>query len=213
MKIRWLGHSCFLLTSASGVRVLTDPFNPQIGYPAPAVEAELVTISHQHDDHNYARVVKGKFTRIEKAGSYNLAGIEIKAVSTFHDEAGGSKRGQNLVFRLLIDGLALVHCGDLGHPLTPDQAHALGAVDVLLVPVGGFYTIDPAAALQVKNQLQPALTIPMHFKTPVLDFPIQTVEPFLKLVGGGTRAGQTEIEVTAATLPQMAGVIVLDYPH
>lgn len=213
MKIRWLGHSCFLLTSASGVRVLTDPFDPHIGYPAPAVEADIVTISHQHSDHNYTRVVKGKFKAIEKAGSYTMSGIEIKAVPTFHDEAGGSKRGQNLVFRLLIDGLAVVHCGDLGHPLTPDQVLALGTVDVLLVPVGGFYTIDPAAALQVKNQLQPTLTIPMHFKTPALDFPIQTVEPFLKLVGSGRQAGQTEIEVSTATLPQQAGVVVLDYPQ
>lgn len=213
MKIRWLGHSCFLLTSAGGTRVVLDPFDPKIGYPAPAVEADLVTISHQHSDHNFTQVLKGNFTKFEKAGTYSAAGIEIKAVPTFHDEAGGAKRGQNLVFRLVIDGLSIVHCGDLGHPLAPEQVQALAPVDVLLVPVGGHYTIDPAAALAVKNQLQPVLTVPMHFKTGALDFPIQTVEPFLKLAGGGRQAGQGEIEVTTATLPQLAGVVVLDYPR
>ena len=212
MKIQWLGHSCFLLTSASGVRVLTDPFDPQIGYPAPAVEADIVTTSHQHSDHNYTAVVKGNFTTVKTAGTLTLKGIEILGVPTFHDEAGGRQRGQNLLFRLTIDGLRILHCGDLGHALTPEQVKAVGAVDVLLVPVGGHYTVDAAAALGVMRALKPTVTIPMHFKTPVLDFPITTVEPFLKAAGGGRQAGQSQVELTAEHLAQQAGVLVLDYP-
>ena len=213
MIIQWLGHSCFLLTSADGVRVLTDPFDPQIGYPAPAVEADIVTTSHQHSDHNYTAVVKGNFTTVKNAGALTLKGIEILGVPTFHDEAGGRQRGQNLLFRLTIDGLRVLHCGDLGHALTPEQLQAVGAVDVLLVPVGGHYTVDAATALEVMRALRPTVTIPMHFKTPALDFPITTVEPFLKAAGGGRQAGQSEVELTAEHLAQQAGVLVLDYPH
>ena len=213
MKIQWLGHSCFLLTSASGVRVLTDPFDPQIGYPAPAVEADIVTTSHQHSDHNYTAVVKGNFATVKNAGAVTLKGIEILGIPTFHDDTAGRQRGQNLLFRLTIDGLRILHCGDLGHALTPEQVNAVGAVDVLLVPVGGHYTVDAATALAVMRALHPTVTIPMHFKTPVLDFPIATVEPFLKAVGGGRQAGQSQVELTSANLAQQAGVLVLDYPH
>ena len=213
MIIQWLGHSCFLLTSADGVRVLTDPFDPQIGYPAPAVEADIVTTSHQHSDHNYTAVVKGNFTTVKNAGALTLKGIEILGVPTFHDEAGGRQRGQNLLFRLTIDGLRVLHCGDLGHALTPEQLQAVGAVDVLLVPVGGHYTVDAATALEVMRALRPTVTIPMHFKTPALDFPITTVEPFLKAAGGGRQAGQNQVELTSANLSQQAGVLVLDYPR
>lgn len=213
MIIQWLGHSCFLLTSAGGVRVLTDPFDPKIGYPAPAVEADIVTTSHQHSDHNYTAVVKGNFTTVKTAGSVTLKGIEILGVPTFHDEASGGQRGQNLLFRLTIDGLKVLHCGDLGHALTSEQVQAVGAVDVLLVPVGGHYTVDAAAALAVMRALHPTVTIPMHFKTPALDFPITTVEPFLKAAGGGRQAGSKQVELTSANLAQQAGVLVLDYPH
>lgn len=212
MKIQWLGHSCFLLTAEDGTRVLNDPFNPEIGYPAPAVEAEIVTTSHQHDDHNYTKVVKGKFTVVSSAGKHTVKGIEILGVPTFHDEAGGSKRGMNLVFRIAIDGIAVVHCGDLGHPLTAEQAQLLGPVDVLLLPVGGYYTIDHIEARQVMDALKPRLTVPMHFKTPSINFPIQPVEPFLALVGGGMRAGTMAIEVDQASLAQEPKIVVLDYP-
>jgi len=212
MKIQWLGHACFLLTSSSGVRVLTDPFDPSVGYPVPSVEADIVTTSHQHSDHNYTQAVKGAFQLINSAGSYSVKGIDVLGVDTFHDDAGGAKRGKNLIFRFTIDGLTVAHCGDLGHPLSPEQAQAVGPVDVLIVPVGGYYTIDALTAKGVAEQLKARLTVPMHFKTPVMDFPITTVDPFIEAMGGAQRAGTTEIEVTRASLPAQAGVIVLDFP-
>lgn len=213
MKIQWLGHACFYLTTSDGVRVLTDPFNPSVGYPVPAVEADIVTNSHQHSDHNYNQAVHGSYKLIDRAGNYTEKGVEIVGVDTFHDEDGGSKRGKNLVFRFTVDGLNVVHCGDLGHALTPEQVKAIGAVDVLIIPVGGFYTIDAKTAKQVVEQLKPSLTVPMHFKTPVMDFPIMTVDPFAELMGGVQHAGATEIEVTRESLPKQAGVIVLDFPE
>lgn len=213
MKIQWLGHACFLLTSEDGVRVLTDPFDPKVGYPPPAVAADIVTASHQHSDHNYTQVVKGKFTYVEQPGETTLRGIAIRGIPTFHDEASGSERGQNIMFRFTIDGLSVLHCGDLGHELSPAQAQAAGPVDVLIIPVGGYYTIDAPTAVKVMKQLNPSLTIPMHFRTPVMGFPIETEEPFLKLVGGGRRAGSMEIEVKKESLRAQAGVVVLAYPR
>ena len=212
MKIQWLGHACFLLVSEDGVRVLTDPFDATVGYPAPAVAADIVTTSHQHSDHNYIQVVRGKFAVIDCAGETTLRGIGIKGIATYHDDTHGSQRGQNLLFRFTIDGLNVLHCGDLGHALTPEQVQAIGPVDVLIVPVGGHYTIDAATAVKVREQLNPALTIPMHFHTPAINFPIATVDPFLQATGGGKQLGKMEIEVSRESLKEQ-GVIVLDYPR
>ena len=213
MKIQWLGHACFLLVSQDGVRVLTDPFDPKVGYPVPAIAADIVTTSHQHSDHNYTQAVQGTFSVVDKAGESTLRGITIKGIPSFHDGTQGSQRGQNILFRFTMDGLNILHCGDLGHALTPEQVQAVGPVDVLIIPVGGHYTIDAATAVTVMQQLHPALTIPMHFLTPAMNFPIETVEPFLQAAGGGKQAGKMEIEVDKASLQEQAGVVVLDYPR
>jgi L-ascorbate metabolism protein UlaG (beta-lactamase superfamily) len=213
MKITWLGHACFLFESSAGVRVLTDPFDPSVGYPAPAVAADIVTTSHAHSDHNYTRVVQSKFTVVDCPGETTVCGIPIKGIATFHDDAQGKMRGSNLIFRFTIDGLSVVHCGDLGHLLSAQQVQAIGPVDVLIIPVGGYYTIDAPTAANVMKQLHPALTIPMHFRTPAINFPIQTVDPFLKAAGGGKQVGKPEIEVTAESLKNDCGVVVLEYPR
>ncbi|MDR3589022.1 MAG: MBL fold metallo-hydrolase [Negativicutes bacterium] len=211
MKIKWLGHSCFLLTSSDGVRLAIDPFNEAVGYKVPDEEADIVTTSHDHFDHNYIQAIKGKFKHINKPGRYSEKGIGILGIPTFHDEAKGAKRGQNIVFKYTIDGINVCHCGDLGHPLTAGQAKELGPVDVLLVPVGGFYTIDPTEAAGVVNMLQPTVIIPMHFKTPVIEFPIVGVDEFLAKMGGGKKLGAQELELTGANLASFAGVVVLDF--
>jgi L-ascorbate metabolism protein UlaG (beta-lactamase superfamily) len=211
MKIKWLGHSCFLLTSSDGVRLVTDPFNEQVGYKVPAVEADIVTTSHDHYDHNYVQALKGNFKHINKPGRYSERGVGIVGIPTFHDEAKGSKRGQNIIFKFSIDGINVCHCGDLGHVLTAEQAKELGPVDVLLVPVGGFYTIDHNEAAAVIKTLQPAVIIPMHFKTAVMDFPIAGVDKFLDRMGGGKETGKQEIELTRENIGIFAGVVVLSF--
>lgn len=212
MKIQWLGHSCFLITAQSGVRVLTDPFNDKVGYPLPSVKADIVTVSHHHGDHDYTAVVKGWYTVYDSPGKFFLKGVDILGLATYHDAQQGAQRGKNTVFRLTVDGVNIVHCGDLGHLLEPAQIAELGRVDVLLLPVGGHYTIDSAQALELMRALKPALTIPMHFKTPAIGFPIRPVDDFLQAAGGGRQAGSTEIELDPQNLAEAGGIVVLDYP-
>jgi len=212
VKIQWLGHACFLITSQSGVRVLSDPFDDSVGYPLPAVEADIVTISHHHFDHNNLSVVKGDFTVFDAPGQFSAMGIDILGIATFHDDQQGAQRGNNTVYRLTVDGLNVVHLGDLGHPLSAEQRDSLGQVDVLLTPVGGHFTIDSQQAIDLMRALKPALTIPMHFKTDVCDFPIQPVNAFLDQAGGGRRASSTEIEIDPQQLTEADKIVVLDYP-
>ena len=213
MKIKWLGHACFLLTAESGVRVLADPFDDKVGYPLPQVEVDIVTVSHSHSDHSYTQALRGNFSVFDQAGLFECQGIGIQGFSTFHDAEQGAIRGLNLVFKITMDGISVLHCGDLGHILSVELAREIGRVDVLLVPVGGRYTIDCNQAFELTRLLNPAITIPMHYQTPVLTFPIQPVDPFLQAMGGGRSAGSQEITVSRETLKQQAGVVVLDYPR
>jgi L-ascorbate metabolism protein UlaG (beta-lactamase superfamily) len=211
MKIRWMGHACFLITDKGGTRVLTDPFDQSVGYPLPEVEADIVTVSHGHFDHNYTQAVKGDFEVVDAAGSFTVRGIPIKGVATYHDEEKGAKRGKNNVYIMEIDRLKVCHLGDLGHVLDDDTVKDIGPVDVLLIPVGGYYTIDAQTAVKVVGQLKPRLVIPMHFKTAVMNFPIVGVDDFLNKIGKGDRVGSNEIEVSAEDLGDTMQVKVLDF--
>jgi len=208
MKLKWFGHSCFLLTSDNGVRVLMDPYNEMIG-KLPMIEADIVTVSHQHGDHNNVKAVKGPSTVVDKSGAFNEDGIEISGVATAHDESGGSKRGKNIIFKISMDGINFCHCGDLGHLLTPEQISAVGKVDVLMLPVGGFFTIDADTASKVVKQLKPIVTIPIHYNTGHINLPIKGVEPFVKAMGGNVKKiGGREIELSSDELSKYAGMIV-----
>lgn len=211
VKIKWLGHACFLLSSDGGVKILTDPFDNTVGYEVPSVEADIVTTSHDHFDHNYVAAVKGNYEHICDAGKFDVKGIEITGVETFHDDKEGTKRGKNIVYKFNIDGINVCHCGDLGHVLLPDQIEKLGKVDVLLVPVGGTFTVNAVKAWEVVKQLNPVITIPMHFKTEVINFPIEDVDNFLSVAGKGTKIHKQEIEINKDNLSDFEGVIVLDY--
>jgi len=179
MRIKWLGHACFKITSSKGIRILTDPFDDNVGYPLPQVEADIVTISHNHYDHNFIDCVKGNFEVLNKVGNFYIKDINITGVHTYHDEEKGQKRGDNIVYVFDVDGIRVCHLGDLGHILTPAQVEMIGRVDVLLVPIGGIYTIDAEAAHAVVKLLNPKIVIPMHFKTDVLKFNLDPVEKFL----------------------------------
>jgi L-ascorbate metabolism protein UlaG (beta-lactamase superfamily) len=178
MRIDWLGHACFLITSSSGLRIITDPYEPNIGYSPINESADIVTVSHDHFDHNAVKEVKGNPEVVKKSAT--VKGINFKAVETFHDEAKGSKRGRNTVFVFEVDGVKICHMGDLGHIPSQEQLRELGEVNILLIPVGGFYTIDARQASEIVSILKPNIVIPMHYKTEKIDFPISGVEEFLK---------------------------------
>ena len=183
MRIRWFGHSCFLLEPSSGYpKILTDPFDDSVGYPIPNVEPDLITESHQHFDHNAHRFIKGKYDVLKRSGSFERDGIKITGILTYHDKSHGRERGENLVFRIEFpEGITVVHLGDLGHILDRKTVETLKPVNVLLIPVGGYFTIEPDEAKKVCEQLDPNIIIPMHYRTKYMNFPIKPVENFTRL--------------------------------
>ena len=182
MEIKWFGQSCFLITSENGTKILTDPFKNMLGYKLPEIEADIVSTSHNHSDHNNINAVKGSFTHVSELGTFVVNGIDIKGVATFHDKTLGGKRGKNTVYNFSIDGINICHCGDLGHVLTDTQINEIGTVDILLLPVGGRATIDALDAVQVMKQMNPAIVIPMHYRTKafgLLGFILEKVDKFI----------------------------------
>lgn len=210
MKIRWFGHACFELTALDGTKVLTDPFDESVGYMIPQVEVALVTVSHGHFDHAYLGGLRGRPRVLRTPGSYKEGTLKITTVRTHHDPSGGRLRGENLLFRFEDGDISLLHAGDLGHTLTAEHVAACGRVDVLLIPVGGTYTLDAEGAWRVVDQLKPRLVIPMHFRTDVLSFPLAPVEPFLEGRPHRRLASHT-VEVTSSTLPAETEIWVLQY--
>ena len=211
MKIKWLGHSCFLITTDRGIRIVTDPFDETVGYPVPAVEADIVTRSHDHFDHNHVEAVRGDFQLINGVGSFYVSDVHITGIKTYHDEVMGKKRGQNVVYVIEADDMRICHLGDLGHLLDDKTVDEIGPVDILLIPVGGTYTIDAETAVKVAAQLHPRLIIPMHYKTPVIDFPITGVDLFLGKLGAGDRVGSNELSVSRQDLTDGTQVKILEY--
>lgn len=211
MKLRWLGHACFLIESSKGTRIVTDPYDETVGYPVPALETDYVTVSHDHFDHNAVKALSGQAKVVNTAGEHQLGDVVATGTSTFHDEVSGAKRGSNIVFVLEVDGIRVCHLGDLGHIPSTEQVSSIGRVDVLLIPVGGTYTIDATAAATVTAMLDPKIVIPMHFRTKALSFPLDPVEPYLEKVGGGTRTGGTTLEIDPSDLRGPRRVYVLEY--
>ena len=178
-----IGHAKFLIELDNGMRIVTDPYDETCGYPVTPVPADVVLVSHGHHDHNAVQTIPGSPRVIDTAGEIRLDDdVVITAVEAFHDADRGAKRGRTLLFSIRAEGLNAVHLGDLGHLPTAEQCAALGKADVLMVPVGGFYTIDASMARQTTELLQTRIVLPMHYKTRVnADWPIAPVEEFIRL--------------------------------
>ncbi len=212
MRVTWIGHSCFLL-EGSGLRILTDPYqhgayDGGVRYLPVADAADVVTVSHSHPDHHSAAGVPGKPQVISTPGKHAVRGVEIMGVPAFHDAAGGKQRGAVVLFRIVLEGVAVVHLGDLGHLPDAGIVSALSPVNVLLLPVGGRpYTVSVEEAGQVMELFSPRLAIPMHYKTAGIDFPFAPVDDFLRGRAGVTRSASSSVEVTADGGP--SGILVL----
>lgn len=216
MKIKWYGHSAFLITTAKGVRIIIDPyqsgaFGGDLSYGKITDEADIVLSSHDHDDHNYTKDIKGRFTYVNKAGAFEEKGVRIRAVPTYHDGSKGSQRGKNLFFIVEADDLKVAHAGDLGHTLNEASVREIGTVDVLLLPVGGFFTVDASEATRIVEALKPRVTIPMHFKTEKCAFPITPVEDFTRGKERVREVRATETEFSKADLPGEPEIVVLHH--
>jgi L-ascorbate metabolism protein UlaG (beta-lactamase superfamily) len=215
LKIKYLGHAAFILASDDGRKILTDPYESgcyggALRYGPISEKVDVVTASHEHEDHFCLDGLPGGFEVIKTPGSHSAAGFTISGTKAYHDDSGGKERGRNIIFTFDIDGIRVTHLGDLGHGLSGEEAASIGKVDVLLVPVGGHFTIGPKEALGVIKALDPAVVIPMHYKTDVLDFPIAPVEDFLSLAGAHERAGASEIEINKDDLGSRR-IIVLEH--
>jgi L-ascorbate metabolism protein UlaG (beta-lactamase superfamily) len=211
MKIKWLGHSCFLITSKEGTRVITDPYavGGGINYSPIEETADVVVVSHGHGDHSNVSAVQGQPEVVRGDGIKTAKGIQFQGVATYHDDSQGKQRGPNTVFCFTLDGIKLCHLGDLGHVLDPQQVTEIDAVDILLVPVGGYFTIDASEASQVCNQLKPKVVIPMHFKTPKCVYPIAGVEDFIRGKKDVRSVAGSELDLEQEKLPAATEIVVL----
>jgi L-ascorbate metabolism protein UlaG (beta-lactamase superfamily) len=210
MEISWLGHSCFKLKGRKAT-VITDPYSPDLGYSLGKPVANIVTVSHQHPGHTYAKGVGGDPKAVTRPGEYEISGVLIIGIATFHDEDKGKIRGKNTVYLIEMDEISICHLGDLGHVLTNEQVEELGDIDVLLVPVGGGSTINAASATEIVRQLEPKIILPMHYKTEALKRELEPVTRFLKEIGVHDTTPQAKLSLTKSNLPLSSQVFLLEY--
>ncbi len=203
-----MGHSCFRIKGSQAV-VITDPFPPDLGYSLGKPTANIVTVSHQHPSHSYVQGIGGEPRTIHGPGEYEISGVLIIGVATFHDAEGGKKRGKNTVYLMEVDGISVCHLGDLGQVLTSEQVEEIGDVDVLLLPVGGVSTIGAAMAAEVIRQLEPQAVVPMHYKTPFVSRELDPVEKFLKEMGMGQIESRPKLSLSRTNLPVGTQVFLL----
>lgn len=182
MEITWYGQSCFRLRNR-GLSLMTDPYSPEIGIKLPRLTATVVTVSHEHEDHNYVKGVRGSPYVISGPGEYEVGGVFVFGVRTYHDAKEGAERGKNTAYLIEFEGVTVCHLGDLGHVLTQEQVEQLNGVNVLLIPVGGRTTLTGAKAAEVVGQLEPSIVIPMHYKIRGLEASLETANRFLKEMG------------------------------
>lgn len=190
MKIQYLGHSCFKLIESTGTTVITDPYGG-IGYELPkGLNADAVTVSHAHFDHNNVKALAGNPDIIDKEGIYELSGVEIKGIKSYHDDQNGRLRGENIIYKFRMDGLDICHLGDLGEACSAELLEMLLPVNILLIPVGGTYTLDGSLAKEYVDRIMPEIVIPMHYKTRSLSLDIDKADNFLDLFD------DDEVEIT-----------------
>lgn len=212
MKITWLGHACYLLENSVGKKLAIDPFNPSIGYNAPHVEADIVTKSHEHHDHNAVEQLKGNPIVISDIDKRCTHGYCIHGILSFHDDVEGAKRGKNKIFIYEVDHLRIAHLGDLGHMLSNVAVEKLGKIDILFIPVGSVYTIDGKKAAKLVEKINPKITIPMHYKTPKLNIDLRPVDDFLNYQNEYQQLNSNAVEITKDNINQFSPVIVLSTP-
>lgn len=218
MDINWLGHSSFQLRGKTA-KLVTDPFSSQmVGFKYPKIEADIITVSHGHDDHNATDQVMGINERkpfvIQGPGEYEIKGVSVFGLATFHDETSGSQRGKNTVYVIDFEGIKICHLGDLGHKLDDRQLTGMGDIDILLIPVGGFYTIDAKTAAEVVAQLDPKIVVPMHYFVNGMDAKgfsqVTPVEPFLTQMGVSSLAPLPKLTITKDKLPEQLQIVLLE---
>ena len=210
MEILWLGHSSFRIRGREAT-VVTDPCPPASGYNIGKPSADIVTISHPHDNHFYLKAIAGSPRVIQGAGEYEVHGAFITGVATYHDAQKGAARGPNTAYVIEMEDIKVGHLGDLGHTPSAEQAEELTGIDILLIPVGGQTTIDGAKAAEIVSLLEARIVIPMHYATEAFQGKLDPPDRFLKEMGATRLEPQPKLTVTRGTVPTDTQVVLLDY--
>jgi len=215
MKIEWIGHACFCITSEKGLKIITDPyetgFRNIINYGPVDESADIVTVSHEHGDHNNVAAVSGNPTVVKDTGTTSAKGIEFKGIGVYHDQAKGAERGPNTIFVFEVDGIRIAHLGDLGHPLSAEGLRALEGTEVMLAPTGGpMATLEMQEAIDVWESIKPAVVIPMHFKTERCTFPRYSAEDLISLRPAARNMDSSSVTLTKDELPEPTEIMILD---
>ncbi len=211
MKVKWLGHASFLITSEAGLKIITDPY-PQgsgLSYAPMNEAADIVTMSHDHFDHNNVSSVSGKPQVLTSSGEKDIKGVQFSGIDTYHDGSFGKERGSNTAFCFAVDGIKLCHLGDLGHRLNQEQMAKMGSIDILFIPIGGVFTIDAKTAGTVTDDLKPKVVMPMHYKTAKCDWPLNTIDDFVVDKSNVKKLNSSEIEFKADKLPEATEIVIL----
>lgn len=213
MKIEWMAHSCFKVTLNDGKIIVFDPYDESVGYNAKKIDADIVTISHNHKDHSCLENITGEYVLINKAGSFEVDGIKITGIETNGEKTIGEEKGINRIYKIEAEGITMLHMGDICHIPQDDFITKLGKIDILFIPVGGKYTIDGKQAFEICKMIDANITIPMHYKTIFLELDLDTVFPFTdaaKKVFDRSHIAGSSFEIDAANLKKRNRIIVLD---
>ena len=212
MLIKWLGHACFKLMLKDGRTIIIDPYDPKVGYKPVEETADIVIVSHDHYDHSYTDGIKEGYKLIRGAGEYKENGIEITGIPAPHDENGGADRGQVVCNIIAAEGMRVMHMSDIGAMPDDDFFEKIGKIDILMIPVGGVYTVDAKGAFAIMERIAPNITIPMHYMTPCVTLKLAGVHDFIKLASK-VRDVSTQLEscmeVTADNLKKRQRIIVM----
>lgn len=214
MIITWHGHSCFKIQGDKAT-VITDPFDGSYGLKVPRHSADIVTVSHDHKDHNYIESVKPAGDKpvfvVDTPGEFEFKETFIYGIPSYHDNSKGSEMGPNTIYRIEMDGMSIGHLGDLGHTLESEHLERLEGVDILMIPIGGTYTIDGKEATKVINQIEPRIVIPMHYNIKGLKLAkkIDGYDVFCKEIGACPKEEVSKLKITKKDLPQEDLEVVL----
>ena len=210
MEITWLGHSCFLIKGKEKT-IITDPCHPDLGYRLGEPTADIVTLSHFHPGHSYIEGVANEPKQIKSPGEYEIGGTLITGIASFHDDNKGAVRGKNTIYIIEIDGITLCHLGDLGHTLDSHLIEEIGDIGILFLPVGEVSTIPVEAAVEIVRQLEPAIVIPMHYKTKAFTGKLSPVDKFLDNMRIRELEAKPKLSITSSSLPSSTQTVVLNH--
>lgn len=218
-KIYWAGQSCFEISVSNSrdheANIVIDPFDEETGLKVPNLTADILLVTHNHHDHNNIKAVKGEYFLVAGPGEYEVKGVFVQGIPSFHDTENGKEKGQNTIYTIEVEGMRFCHLGDLGQKeLTDEQIDKIGTIDVLMIPVGGEFTISSAEAVKITSQIEPRIVIPMHYELPKLKIKLDPVEKFLKAMGknAGAIVPQDKFLAKESNMPKDGMEIVVLQP-